>query len=93
MKNEKIKKIINNMNTSYIRSLMKLIESQSKETLYTWTLMCAKEDFLPIYEEEFGKNENIEKAFESAYDLLNKKIKVTEAKQVIKEVQIIARHI
>ena len=47
----KLRKMLGNIYADECTALMRLIESQSKETLMKWAIAYAKENYLPIYEQ------------------------------------------
>ena len=52
----KLRKMLGDVNQPEIVRLMRMIETQSKETLVKWAVDCAEERYLDIYEEAaFGK--------------------------------------
>ena len=52
----KLRKMLGDINQPEIVRLMRMIETQSKETLAKWAVDCAEERYLDIYEEQaFGK--------------------------------------
>lgn len=52
----KLRKMLGDVNQPEIVRLMRMIETQSKETLAKWAVDCAEERYLDIYEEAaFGK--------------------------------------
>ncbi|MCL2386826.1 MAG: hypothetical protein FWC89_04650 [Defluviitaleaceae bacterium] len=52
----KPRKMLNDFNAPYIKSLMGLIETQSAETISKWCAAYAKENLLPLYEEAFPED-------------------------------------
>lgn len=56
IKMAKLRKMLGDINQPEIVRLMRMIETQSKETLAKWAVDCAEERYLAIYEEQaFGK--------------------------------------
>ena len=52
----KLRKMLGDVNQPEIVRLMRMIETQSKETLAKWAVDCAEERYLDIYEKDaFGK--------------------------------------
>lgn len=48
----KLRKMLGDVGQPEIVRLMRMIETQSKETLARWAIDCAEERYLPIYEEQ-----------------------------------------
>lgn len=52
----KLRKMLGTAESPYIVSLMRLIETQSKETIAIWCINYAEKNILPIYEEYDSKD-------------------------------------
>lgn len=87
----KVRKMIGKADSPYIISLMRLIETQSKNTIVKWCNEYAREHILPIYEKDYPGDSRLENALDAINEYLKGNIKLTEAKKIIKEVQIAAR--
>lgn len=79
----KLRKMLGKADSPYILSLMRLIETQSKETLIRWSLTYAEKNFLPIYEEEHPEDSRPKEALESAKLWAEGTIKLPLAKKYI----------
>ena len=79
----KLRKMLNDVNADYIQELMKLIESQSKETIALWCINYATEHFLPIWQQEKPNDTRPLNALNAAKSYLDGNIKLTEAKKEI----------
>ena len=63
--------------------LMRLIETQSKETLVNWAVSYADANFLPIYASRHPEDLRPQHALEYALKWLRKEVKLPEAKTYI----------
>ena len=87
----KIRKMLGKADSPYIISLMKLIETQSKNTIVKWCNEDARENILPIYEKDYPEDTRLRDSLNATSEWLDGKIKLAEAKKVIKEAQVAAR--
>lgn len=79
----KLRKMLGNANSSYIISLMRLIETQSKITLCNWALDYTEAHILPIYEKNCPGDNRPHHAINAARDWLAGKIKLPQVKAII----------
>ena len=79
----KYRKMLSNWEAEPILGLMRLIETQSKETLVNWAVGYADEHFLPIYAKHFPGDQRPQLALEYARKWLRKEVKLPEAKKYI----------
>ncbi len=89
----KVRKMLGKADSPYIVSLMGLIETQSKNTIVKWCNEYAREYILPIYEKDYPEDSRLKNALNASNEWLEGKMKLTEAKKVIKEAQIAAREV
>lgn len=87
----KLRKMLGNVDSPYILSLMRLIETQSKTTLANWCLDYAETTILPIYEQAYPNDIRPKAAIDAARDWLAGKVKLPEVKKLILEVHAAAR--
>ncbi|MGG7057187.1 putative immunity protein [Clostridium tertium] len=87
----KVRKMLGKSDSPYIISLMRLIETQSNNTIIKWCNEYAKEHILPIYEKDYPNDLRLKNALNAVNEWLERKIKLVEAKKIIKEVQVAAR--
>ena len=87
----KLRKMLGTAESPYIGSLMRLIETQSKETIAIWCINYAEKNILPIYEEYDSKDTRLKNALEAARDYIEGKIKLVDAKKVIREANSVAK--
>lgn len=80
---KKYRKMLSNWQAAPIQTLMRLIETQSKETLVNWAVGYAEANFLPIYAKQFPEDQRPQFALEYARMWLRKEVKLPEAKQHI----------
>ncbi len=89
----KVRKMLGKADSPYIVSLMRLIETQSKNTIVKWCNEYARENILPIYEKDYPEDSRLKNALNAVNECLEGNMKLTEAKKIIKEVQIAAREV
>lgn len=87
----KVRKMLGKADSPYIISLMKLIETQSKNTIVKWCNEYARDNILPIYEKYYPEDFRLRNTLNVTSEWLEGKIKLAEAKKIIKEVQVAAR--
>jgi hypothetical protein len=75
--------MLNDIDAPYIRSLMALIETQSKETLANWALDYCEEHILPIYEKAYTQDGRPRHALNAARMWLAGEVKLPEVKSII----------
>ena len=66
----KIRKMLGSADSPYIVSLMRLIETQSKTTIVTWSINYAEEHILPIYEKAYPKDHRLRNALTASMDYI-----------------------
>jgi len=79
----KLKKMYSNIDNPHVQQLMRLIETQSKQTLVNWCCDYALNVMLPIYQKHYPADERPCEAISAAKDWLAGKIKLPEAKKWI----------
>ena len=75
--------MLSNWQAAPIEGLMRLIETQSKETLVNWAVDYAEANFLPIYVKQYPLDDRPKLALEYARKWLKKEVKLPEAKSYI----------
>ena len=75
--------MLSNWEPEPIMGLMRLIETQSKETLVNWAVGYSEANLLPIYANYFPKDQRPQLALEYARKWLHKEVKLPEAKRYI----------
>lgn len=88
---KKLRKMLGKADSPYIVSLMRLIETQSKNTIVKWCNEYARDNILYIYKKDYPEDSRLENALNATEDWLKGSIKITEAKKIIKEAQIAAK--
>lgn len=77
------RKMLGKVDSPYILSLMRLIETQSKATIMRWCITYADANILPLYEKHLPEDARPRLALVAAQDWSEGKIKLPEAKQHI----------
>ena len=80
---KKYRKMLNDINAPYLQSLMRLIETQSKETLAHWCIDYARDHILPIYENAYPGDTRCKNALDAANLWLDGKVKLPYVKNII----------
>jgi len=75
--------MLGNANSPYILSLMRLIETQSKETIAAWCMDYAQAHILPIFEKLCPGDGRPRHAISAARDWFEGKKKLPEVRQII----------
>ncbi|MDD3999366.1 MAG: hypothetical protein PHX62_00535 [Bacilli bacterium] len=86
----KYRKMLSDWNAPYIQSLVKAIETQSKNTLARWALTYSEKHILPLWYKHYSDHRP-KQALDAAYDWLKGVIKLPEAKPLILECHAAAR--
>jgi len=79
----KYRKMLNDIDASYLQSLMRLIETQSKTTLAKWSIDYSYKKILPIYEKECPNDDRCKHALDAAMEWLDGKVKLPYVKNII----------
>lgn len=87
----KARKMLNDWDAPYIQSLMKLIETQSKETLAHWAVDYAEQVILPLWSKYYPDDLRPQNALNAAREWLSGAIKLPQAKTAILECHAAAR--
>lgn len=87
----RLRKMLSDWRTPYIQSLMKLIESQSKETLTNWAIDYSEKVLLPLWNKYYPDDLRPQDAINAARRWLSGEIKLPQAKAVILECHAAAR--
>jgi hypothetical protein len=75
----------------YIRSLVKLIETQSKSTLANWAVDYSERVLLPLWNKHYPDDPRPQNALKAAREWLSGKIKLQEARKAILQCHAAAR--
>lgn len=87
----KARKMLSDWNAPYIRSLMKLIETQSKATLAIWAVGYSERVILPLWREHYPDDLRPQSALNAAREWLSGTIKLPQAKSAILQCHAAAR--
>lgn len=79
----KYRKMLSDINATYLQSLMRLIETQSKKTLANWCIDYAEGHILPIYEKSYPGDNRPRNALDAARNWLAGKVKLPYVKDII----------
>ena len=79
----KLRKMLTNVNADYIQQLMRLIETQSKETIARWCISYIKTNLLPLWAQQFPSDTRPADALSIAQSYLEGKVKLADAKKQI----------
>jgi len=87
----KLRKMLGVADSPYIVSLMRLIETQSKNTLANWCIDYTEAHVLPIYEKAYPSDTRPRDALDAAREWLKGNIKLPAAKACILAAHTAAR--
>ena len=87
----KYRKMLTDWDAPYIQSIIKLVETQSKETIASWCVDYATAHLLPIYVEVYPDDLRPALALRAARDWLAGNIKLPQAKAAILDCHAAAR--
>lgn len=79
----KLRKTLGDVNAPSTIALMRLIDTQSKETICKWCMNYAAENILPIFEKRCPGDDRPRKALLAAQNYLYGKVKFPEVKNII----------
>ncbi len=79
----KPRKMLGSADAPYIKSLMRLIETQSKATIANWCMDYCEEHILPICEKAYPEDNRPRSALNAARDWLAGKVKLPEVRHII----------
>jgi len=79
----KLRKMLGKADSPYIVSIMRLIETQSKETIASWCMDYAERHILPIFEKECPGDPRPRSALDAARQWFEGKVKLPEVKNII----------
>ena len=77
------RKMLSNWDAPYIQSLIRLIETQSKQTLANWALDYSENLLLPLWSQYYPDDPRPKLALDAARDWLKGTIKLPAAKEAI----------
>lgn len=80
---KKLRKMLGKYDDEHIINLMKLIETQSKETIAKWCMDYAEEFILPIYEKYYPDDNRPKMALDASRDWFKGLKKLPEVKDII----------
>lgn len=86
-----VRKMLGKADSPYILSLMRLIETQSKETLANWALDYTEKHILPIYLEAYPEDLRPVRALDAAREWLAGRQKLPAVKKLILDAHAAAR--
>lgn len=87
----KVRKMLNDWESPYIQSLMRLIKTQSKSTLAHWAVDYAESVLLPLWNKHYPDDQRPQNALNAAREWLSGAIKLPQAKKTILECHAAAR--
>jgi len=80
---KKLRKMLGKYDDEHIVELMKLIETQSKETIANWCMDYAEQFILPIYEKYYPNDHRPKMALDASRDWFKGLKKLPEVKDII----------
>lgn len=89
----KVRKMLSDWKVPYIQSLMRLIETQSKETLAHWVVDYSEQVILPLWCKYYPNDLRPQNALDAARQWLSGAIKLLQAKPAILKCHEAAREV
>ncbi|MDU2671403.1 MAG: hypothetical protein E7C49_05255 [Clostridium sp.] len=89
----KLRKMLGNINDEVIVKLMRVIETQSKETISLWAVNYVEKNILNIYEEESNDQLRLREVISATKEYLSGNIKLKEIKEALREVKAIPKEV
>ncbi|WP_404988607.1 putative immunity protein [Clostridium culturomicium] len=83
----KLRKMLGTADSPYIISLMRIIETQNKTTIITWSVKYAEAYLLPIYEKAYPEDTRLKNALTAALSFVEGGMKLADAKKLVREAQ------
>ncbi len=80
----KLRKMLGRADDPKILALMRMIETQNKTTLARWAMDCARERYLPIYEECFPEDPRLGESLHAAASCLAGELTLKDLKAHLK---------
>lgn len=87
----KLRKMLGSAQSPYIHALMRLIETQSQQTIARWCADYAKEQILSIYQKEYPADDRPKEALEAVCDCLAGHAPIADVKKRASAVNAAAR--
>ena len=88
----KLRKMLGNINDEVIVKLMRVIETQSKETISLWAVNYVEKNILNIYEES-NDQLRLREVISATKEYLSGNIKLKEIKEALREVKAIPKEV
>ncbi|MBM6859696.1 hypothetical protein H9X78_04195 [Clostridium saudiense] len=89
----RLRRMLGNINDDVIVKLMRMIETQSKETISLWAVDYVEKNILDIYEKECNGDLRLRETIFATKKYLSGNMKLKEIKEVLKEVKIIPKEL
>lgn len=89
----KLRKMLGNIEEPAIIEIMKIIETQNKQTLAGWACSYVKKHYLPIYETACPEDKRLHNAVLAVEKHLNGSLTLKELNPIVKEAMQAAREI
>ena len=79
----RLRKMLGSADSPYILSLMRLIETQSNQTIADWCVSYAKENIIPIFEKAYPEDTCLKELLETFEKYRNREIELAGLKKVV----------
>ena len=89
----KLRKTLGSVQSETAVAYMRLIETQSKETLARWAVEYVKTEYMPIIKKHKGQDERLHHACDMVEQYLRKEIKLTELKPALADARKAAQEL
>ena len=89
----KLRRMLGNINDEIIVELMRVIETQSKETISLWAVNYVEQNILNIYEKESNSDLRLREVIISTKEYLRGNMKLKEIKEALRKVKTIPKEV
>lgn len=89
----KLRKMLGQADDPQIITLMRLIETQSKDTLAAWAAACAKERYLAIYEKAYPDDRRLRELIDAVTAYRHGNLTLAQLKSLLRQARTIAQEV
>ena len=89
----KLRKMLGQADDPQIITLMRLIETQSKDTLAAWAAACAKERYLAIYEKAYPDDRRLRVLIDAVTAYRHGNLTLAQLKSLLRQARTIAQEV
>lgn len=86
----KLRKMLGSVDSPHITALMRMIETQSKQTLALWAVNYTQNNYLDIYEKAYSNDKRLNELCKAVHSHLEGSLKLAELKALLKQARLLA---